>query len=339
MTFSTDPHARHQTLMNSLKPKMAYHGGDFESWRKAWRTQLAALLGLDRIMAQPRPPLNVRSVWKRDHELGTIEKIVFTSEADADVPAYVCIPRGFKAPGPFFICLQGHSTGFHNSIAVDLKDDTRTIVVEGDRDFGLVAMRYGVAALCIEQRGFGEREEPYRHTPRCHNPVMHALMLGRTLLGERIYDVDRGIDYLFSRGDVDTSRIGVMGNSGGGTVSMFAGGLLDRLTHVMPSCSFSTFKASIMSIEHCCCNYVPDLLSYAEMAEVVGLAAPKPLVVVSGKDDDIFPLASAQDEFFRVQQIYAAAGAPRNCRHVIGDGGHRFYAADSWPVMLEYLDS
>jgi len=128
-----------------------------------------------------------------------------------------------------------------------------------------------------------------------------------------------------------------MGNSGGGTTSMFAGAMLSRITHVMPSCSFSSFKASIMSMTHCTCNYVPGLLHYGESADVLGLIAPRPLVVVSGSKDEIFPVSAARAEFKRLRQIYADAGAPSNCQHVIGAGGHQFYAADAWPVMLKFL--
>ena len=195
-------------------------------------------------------------------------------------------------------------------------------------------MSRGIAALCIEQRGFGERRDNEKAGTDCHDAAMRALMLGRTLLAERIYDVDRGIDYLLSRGDADPERIGVMGNSGGGTTSMFAGAMLPRLTHVMPSCSFSSFKASVMSMHHCTCNFVPGLLRFGESADVLGLIAPRPLVIVSGLADEIFPIAQARAEFKRLQKIYADAGAPENCRHVIGGGGHRFYAADAWPVML-----
>ena len=336
MELSLRPFNRHKLLMDGLTPEMSYQG-DFKKWRSKAKRKLSKIMGLDKIMAQKRPALNPVSLWKREHELGTIEKIAFTAELGSDIVAYLCLPKNIKPPYKFFICLQGHSTGMHNSIAVDLKDDSKPIKVEGDSDFGLVCMRYGVAALCVEQRGFGEREDVYKDMARCHNPAMHALMLGRTLLAERVYDVDRGIDYLLSRGDADPKRRGVLGNSGGGTTSIFAGALLDRLTHIMPSCSFSSFRASLMGVEHCICNYVPGLLNFGENADVVGLAAPKPMVIVNGLHDDIFPIVEAKAEFKRVQRIYADAGAPESCRHVIGAEGHRFYAADAWPVMLDLM--
>jgi len=128
-----------------------------------------------------------------------------------------------------------------------------------------------------------------------------------------------------------------MGNSGGGTTSLFAAALLPRLTHAMPSCYFCTFRDSIMSIHHCMCNYVPNLLLYAEMAHVMGLFAPRPVVIVAGKDDPIFPLDGVKKAFAELKKIYAAAGAENNCKLVIGDGAHRFYAEGGWSAMQEFL--
>ena len=321
--------------------KLRWSGDDYASWNKALSAQLTTLLGLDRLFQQARPELNIRRLWKKEHELGTIEKLIYTAEPGIDIPAYLCIPNHWQTRGPIFICLQGHSSGMHNSIAVKFGEEDTPIEIKGDRDFGLGCMRRGIAALCVEQRAFGEREDTERTeswASRCHNPTLRALMLGRTLLGERVYDVDRSIDLLMELGGFDTNRLGVMGNSGGGTVALLSGALLDRITHVMPCCSFCSFAESIMAIDHCECNYIPGILDWAECAEIGGLVAPKPLVVINGKDDPIFPLEACKKEFARLQTIYNAAGAPNQCRHVIGDGAHRFYAKDAWAAMMPYLN-
>jgi dienelactone hydrolase len=166
---------------------------------------------------------------------------------------------------------------------------------------------------------------------------MQALLLGRTLLAQRVFDVDRGIDYLARRGDADMHRLGVMGNSGGGTTTLFSAALLPRVRLAMPSCYFCTFRDSIMSMYHCVCNYVPGLLRYAEMADIMGLFAPKPLVIVAGERDPIFPIAGVRESFKKLKAIYRAAGAADRCHLVVGPGGHRFYAARAWPQMQREL--
>jgi len=223
---------------------------------------------------------------------------------------------------------------------VNLLLNGNRIEVEGDRDFAISCMKRGVAALCIEQRSFGERAEKLQKqvSPQgCHDATMQALLLGKTLIGERVFDVDRGIDYLTSRGDVDMRRIGVMGNSGGGTITLFSAALLPRVRYAMPSCYFCTFRDSIMSIYHCADNYIPGLLRYAEMADVMGLFAPRPVLVVAGEQDPIFPIHGTRKAFRRLKRIYRAAGAADRCHLVVGEGGHRFYADLAWPRMLAEL--
>jgi hypothetical protein len=333
------PSIHHQALGARTEQALRYQGGDVLAWQRELRAKLVELLGYRGETAE-RGPLEARSRWRRAHPLGTIEKLVFTAEPGVDVPAYLCLPKDVAPPYTLFICLQGHTSGMHNSIAVTYEDESAPLPVDGDRDFGLGCMARGVAALCLEQRSFGERREflqPQHLDYLCHQAAMNALLLGTTLLAERIFDVDRAIDYLAQRGDVAMERVGLMGNSGGGTTTLFAAALLPRVQLAMPSCCFSTFQASIQSMFHCVCNYVPGLLPVAEMGDIAGLIAPRPLVIVSGREDGIFPLHAAEAEFARVRTIYRALGAPDRCQQVIGEGGHQFYAADAWPVMLAML--
>jgi dienelactone hydrolase len=331
------PSEQHRALMDAAPPVLAYDGGDVRAWQRRLRRKLKSLLGY--AFPKDRPPLRPRTLWTRDHPLGRIEKIAFASEPKSDVVAYFCAPHDAAPPWRTVVCLQGHSTGMHKSIGVTF-DESGPMEVEGDRDFALTAMRNGLAALCIEQRCFGQRAETLqepRSRETCTDAAMHALMLGRTAIAERVRDVDRGLDYLAARGDVDMRRVGVMGNSGGGTTSVFAAALLPRIAIAMPSCYFCTFRDSIMSVYHCTCNFVPGLLPVAEMADVFGLFAPKPVVVVAGREDELFPIRATRRAVRDLRRIYAAAGAGDRVRFVEGAGGHRFYADQAWPVYLEAM--
>ncbi len=336
--LSFSPSEYHLQLMKKTTQRLAYDGGDVKTWQKTLRQKLKELLGID--LKTGRGSIQVKSLWRHEHPLGSIEKIVYLSEVGADVPAYVCLPKNVPPPYPVMICLQGHSTGMHNSIAVDYETNSQSIDVEGDRDLAIGCMKRGFAALCLEQRSFGERKElslQSKSDGMCLDAVVHSLMLGKTLIGERIYDVARGVDYLKTRNDIDDKRIGLMGNSGGGTVTIYAAGLLPEIRFAIPSSAFCPFSESIMVINHCACNYVPRILQWAEIDDVMGLFAPRPLVIVLGKDDRIFPLFSAKKAFRRLKRIYAAAGAKDNCQLVIGSEGHRFYADLAWPAILKKI--
>ena len=333
VTFNYFPGVATHVLMKKTDQSLAYTGGDVDDWQQKLRRKLRTMLGTFPVQ---RTPLNIRSLWKRDHELGTIEKIVLTTEPGADAPGYVCIPKNVEPPYQWMICVQGHSTGMHNSIAVEFEDETKPMTVEPDRDFAIGCLRRGIAALCIEQRSLGERS-PNPPAPDCTIGATRSLLLGRTLIGERVLDVDRAIDYLETRGDVDMGSLGVMGNSGGGTTSMFAAATLPRIRFAMPSCYFCTFEDSILSVYHCVCNYVPGLYGVAEMSDIMGLFAPRPLVIVAGETDEIFPIKAVRRSFRELQAIYKAAGAESRCHLVVGSEGHRFYADLAWPVAQKQL--
>ena len=73
------------------------------------------------------------------------------------------------------------------------------------------------------------------------------------------------------------------------------------------------------------------------MGDLAVMIAPKKLVVVCGKDDDIFPLHGVKETFGIIEDLYKASGEPDGCALVVGEGGHRFYADDAWPLMKEML--
>ena len=106
----------------------------------------------------------------------------------------------------------------------------------------------------------------------------------------------------------------------------------------IPSCSFSRFADSAMVIRHCPCNFIPALFTIADMSDIVGLIAPRPVVIVNGEEDDLFPIQPTREAFREVERIYEAAGAKGRCHHVIGDGGHRFYADEAWTVMMPEIE-
>jgi dienelactone hydrolase len=212
--------------------------------------------------------------------------------------------------------------------------------VAGDRDFALQAVANGFVALAVEQRCFGERCETlqeHRWSHTCIDAAMHSLMLGRTMAGERVTDVVRAIDLLAAQPEVDAGRIMCMGNSGGGTVTFYAACVDARIRLAVPSCSFCTYADSIMRIQHCPDNYLPGILCVAEMGELAGLIAPRGLLVVAGAEDPIFPLAGVRKAFSSARSIFKAAGCAEGVRLVTGEGGHRFYAAQAWPVIQDMM--
>lgn len=320
----------HGPLLAAARPALAFRTGmDHAAW------SAKALAALHRAVGEEPKPVDLALRIEREerHDGYRAIRFTFASEANATVPAWLLLPDG-GGRRPCVICLQGHTRGFHISLGLDLGANDAEMIA-GERDFARQAVRRGWAALAIEQRAFGERASRIAPDKGCHHPSMAALLLGRTMVGERVWDVRRAIDALAAFPEVDGARIGLMGNSGGGTITAYASALEPRIAAAMPSCSVCTYAGSIGAIHHCADNYVPGILRDLEMADVAGLIAPRPLVVVSGRTDEIFPIAEVERCMGGIRAIYAAAGAPAACRLVVGEGGHRFYAAQGWSAFSE----
>ena len=334
------PESCHEHLLDSVPRLLEYHPGrDLYQWRQEVGEKFRELVGF----MPEKVPLNVSREFERENELFRETRFVFTSEAHADVPCHLLIPRRGSAPFPVVVCPQGHSTGMHISLGRPKHAGDEESIHGGDRDFALQAVRQGYAALAVEQRCFGERKDnrlPGVHSfdHGCRHAAMTSLLLGRTMIGERVWDVSRAIDALDEFPEIDRKRIGCVGNSGGGTITYYAACLDERIGIAMPSCSVCTFRDAIAKIDHCEDNYIPSALTYFEMGDLAGLITPRPLIVVTGRDDPIFPIRGVEEACDTIRRIYAAAGVPDHCRLIVGEGGHRFYADLAWPVFRELAD-
>jgi len=330
------PSQLHRHLMATTRPEFAWNGGPFEAWKEQLLERFRPLVGE---MPAEGGPLNVEELERQDMGAYVRTKIVFTAEPRADVPGYLLVPKDLDGPAPAMVCIQGHSPGAHLSVGI-VRDEQDRESLAGDRDFALQAVRHGWCALAIEQRCFGERSETLqaqRSSHGCFDAVMHSLMLGRTMIGERVWDVMRGIELLQSVPEVDDARIACMGNSGGGTVTFYAQILDPRIQLGVVSCAFCTYADAIMSIYHCADNYLPGVLKVAEMGDLAGLIAPRKLLVVAGREDPIFPIDGVRRAYEQARAIFEAAGCPQNIEMLVGEDGHRFYAEMAWPLINRML--
>lgn len=322
----------HNRLAETV-PSMRYAGGDYSEWKAGAREKLRELLGIAKL-GTCEPDFTIE--YERDTELWHEIRFCFHSERERRVPGHFVIPKGCEGKRlPVMICLQGHSTGMHNSLGV-VKYEGDEKSQSGDRDFCVQSVKRGMCAVCIEQRCFGECGGTPK--PDCYSASMTALLYGRTALGERVWDVSRLIDVIGKHfPQADTQHIYCMGNSGGGTTAFYAACMDERIAGCIPSCSLCTYEASIGGVYHCACNYVPRIAEYFDMGDLAGLIASRPLVMVSGREDGIFPLDAAGKTFDIIKRMYTAAGSPGKCAWVVGDGGHRFYAEKAWKAFLGLL--
>jgi len=163
--------------------------------------------------------------------------------------------------------------------------------------------------------------------------MIHAILAGRSVIGERVWDMERVLDYASGLDGVDASRVLVMGNSGGGVLTLYTAACDTRVSVAVPSCSFCTFVGEDGRVHHCDCNAVPGILTFGDMYDVASLVAPRHMMIVNGRQDTLFPLPEIDRAAAAVARAYEAAGAPERFAHRYGEGGHRFYMDLTWPFI------
>ncbi len=310
-----------------------------DAWQATLREKVVDLL---RLAPRPTAPPTVE-VAKSERLEGYARELVYMRAVDgALVPAYVLRPLNLDRPAPAVLALHGHGPG--KVIPVDLPPegyDRQAGIVQGQRDCAVQAARRGMVAVAPDLRAFGELrlgdEQTQRSGHSCVQMSMRAIQLGQTLLGMRISDLMQLVDWLSAQNHVDPQRICATGNSGGGAATLFLAAVDTRIAVAVPSCYFCTFEASLLGIHHCPCNYVPDLSLYAEMYDVAGLVAPRPMLVVAGKEDPIFPIRAVRQAFNKLKRVYEAADAGDQVELYVGEGGHRYYSERVWPFVSEKL--
>lgn len=327
-----------QQLMQKIAPKMAYcDTTNHERWKEEAHSKLEELLGLPLDACEDCFEV-IGDVTEQDYR-----SLVFRFQTE---PRYyqtctMLVPHGIDYPVPGVICMQGHATGAHISIGKEKFEGDKASIA-GGRDFALQAVRRGYCSIAVEQRYMGENGQVATGAPACmvENAALASVLIGRTAVGERVWDIHRLIDIIekYLTEFIDATQIICMGNSGGGTTTFYAACYDERIQIAIPSCAVCTYDDSIAAMYHCCCNYVPNIRAYFNMGDLGCLIAPRGLFVVSGESDPIFPLTGAKASVEIIRKAYEKLDAKEHCFHVIGAEGHQFYPEDVWPAVTKYID-
>jgi dienelactone hydrolase len=311
---------------------------EFLEWQGGARPVLRGLIGLDRI-AKANRDHRARVMLEPPEEVdGYIrQKGHLLTEPHIDVAFWLLHPEE-KGPHPLGVFPHGHSDYGMDSYAGVVEDPERVARnAREERDVAVQAVERGIVAIAPNTRGFRPAVIPdlnQRHGGRdCRSQLMHCLLGGRTPVGERVWDMMNLIDWGSRLDYVDGRRILMMGNSGGGVVTIYTSACDPRVKVAVPSCSFCTYVGAKGNIHHCDCNAVPGILTFGDFYDVAGLIAPRHLCVVNGREDHLFPVGEVDRAVEALVRIYRSAGAPDRFVHRYGDGGHRFYKDLMWPFV------
>ena len=268
-----------------------------------------------------KTPLNARTVGVVEFENYTIEKIIYESRPNFPVSALLFLPRDIKRKIPAVLGVCGHSANGKLEKAY--------------QSFCQGLVSKGFAVLIYDPVSQGERyqfdavpdgKEIAGSCTQVHNMLGKELRLCGEFFGSwRVWDGIRGIDYLCSRPEIDSSRLGVTGNSGGGTTSSYINALDDRLTMAAPGCYITTFMRNFDNELPVDSEQMPpNLIAYGcEMADFLIAQAPRPTVILA-KSNDFFDPRGAVEAYEDAKIIYSLMGAENNIQLKISEGNHGF---------------
>lgn len=311
----------------------------WNDWRVTLRARFIEALGG---FEDTRGDLQPRELERTDCGDYIRERVEITTVDSLRMPMYMLLPKERKGKLPVVIGCHGHGCG--SKAAVGLLPDGSAGADEAEvhHQFAVSLVRRGFAVIVPELIGFGDRrleQEPVESPSAnsCFPIGVYLLMLGRTIAGLRIQETMAAIGYVPERSELDASRIGIFGLSGGGLVAAFTAALDERIGAAVVSGYTNTFRDSILNRRHCIDNYVPGLLRDAEMADWIGLIAPRPLFIEAGRNDELFPLHGTEEAVANLRRIYAAAGAGERLGFQVFEGGHEISGEASYPWLERQL--
>ena len=281
--------------------------------RKKWvRETLLEILGG---LPDYKGPLQARITGRLEAGSYTIERVIFESLPEFFVTADLYRP---SQPGryPAVLLQSGH---------------TQEGKAEPQRLAANLALK-GFVALAFDPIGQGEREQTFDQqlqgplagwsVPEHIQAGTQSMLIGESVARYFIWDAKRALDYLVSRPDVDPTRIGAAGCSGGGALTTFIGALDRRVKAVVPACFPNSYRVLFAGPDPDTEMSLPSFLARGlDVADFVELSAPTPWLI-QATEGDYFTPAGAKLVYEEARRWYGLYGAEDKVRFFVGPGPH-----------------
>jgi dienelactone hydrolase len=294
------------------------------------RARLSSLVGFAVPATAPDMEVVVRE--RRD---GYVEQRIAYAGAEGPVPAYLLMPEPDRGPQshPGVVVHHQHHSQWHWG-----KSEVAGRAGDPLQAFGPALARRGLVVLAPDAVGFEDRRAsgpgigPAADDGRQHfNEMGYRLVLGGLLMTTVLRDAAVALSVLSAHPAVDAGRVGVAGHSYGGNTTLFHGALDERVRFACASgaaCTYRRRMADRTAIE--LAQLVPGILAVADIDDVVGLIAPRPLLLVSAPDDVYSADADA------IERSVAPLFPPGALRHARFEGGHAL-TPERFELIVEWL--
>ena len=287
------------------------------------RQELYGLLG----KLPPRDhKVSAQLVSTEDRGSYTLEKLVLDLNGEEPAPAWFARPKGASGRLPTVLFNHSHGGGYQIGKTEFL--DGREYM--GKPPYAEFLTSLGYNALCFDAWIFGERA-----TRTELDFFKEKLWQGRVLWGMMVYDALKAVDYLATRADVDSQRLGTVGMSMRSSTAQWVGALDPRLKVIVDICCLTDWH-TLVEVgglkHHGIYYYVPDLLNHFTTAQMNALIAPRAHLSLAGNQDQLTPLAGLDKIDQELKGVYASAGHPDNWKLLRYDVGHQ-----ETPAMREEI--
>lgn len=260
-----------------------------------------------------------------------VEKVIFESRPGHHVTAALYVPEG-QGPFPGVLLPCGHSA---NGKAA-----------EAYQRACMSLAKHGFVVLCYDPIGQGERYQILddEGKPRIRSSTTEhtltgiaALLVGWNTASFRIWDGMRALDYLSSRPEVDTHRLGCTGNSGGGTLTAYLMALDDRILAAAPSCYITSLERLFETIgPQDAEQNIPGQVAFGlDHADYITLRAPKPTLVLTATYD-YFDIRGSWETFREAKRLYGLLGFPERVELAEFPTKHGFHKGQR-EAMLRWM--
>jgi cephalosporin-C deacetylase-like acetyl esterase len=281
------------------------------SWEKVKeqrRLELLDMLGLEPL--PPRTPLNARITGVIDKPEYTIEKLAFESQPKIFATANLYLPKKRSSVVPAVIYVCGHAVSPQGSKVMY-------------QHHAITFAKHGYACLIIDPIQIAETFALHHGVHNLEMPDWYAR--GYTPAGVEVWNVIRALDYLETRPEVDKSRFGITGRSGGAAMSWFSAAVDLRLKVAVPVMGNSTYAANVAANTqkgHCDCMFPINTYQHDLMTQGA-LIAPRPLHMMHGKQDALFPIAGYEEFEAKIGRLYGAYEAGEKFKNTVVDTAHK----------------
>ncbi|HSS10558.1 MAG TPA: acetylxylan esterase [Acidimicrobiales bacterium] len=317
-------------VANPVDPCPVDRPDELAAWRRRGARRLRNLLG-------PLPaPVPLRVEVRSSVDCGTYRRdlIVYDSEEEMSVPAYLLVPHTRTRPGPAVLAQHGHGPG---------KDEVCGLVPGQDgaarNDYAHQLAQRGYVVLAPDLRTFGERADwnpPNLYA--CDLSHMHGTLLGYRLLALDLWDLARGLDLLVEHPLVDRRRLGMVGLSQGGTCTLFLAAWDRRVRAAVVSGYLNRWATcAALPWNMCGSQTLPGVVSALDHLELGALVAPRSLLVESGTEDAIFPSSAAVEVSDQLRRVYQALGVADRMEIDVFEGGHGWHGERAYPFLARWL--